>query len=86
MILHLLTEAFAKNRQTDGLVREVHRAVLTERRRHVDEHALASNRTGTDGRRQIDVDAALEERRGHHEDDEQDEHDVNERDDIDLGK
>ena len=61
-------------------------AILAERSRDVDEHALALNRAGANGRRQIDIDAALEQRRGHHEDDEQHQHHVDERDDIDLGE
>ena len=52
--------------------------------RHV--HGLRVDRIGAPRLRQVDVEALLHHRRGHHEDDQQHQHDVHERDDVDLGE
>ena len=53
--------------------------------RHRDDEllVLARERPGT-GLRQVDRDALLQDRRGHHEDDQQDQHHVDQRRDVDL--
>ena len=51
---------------------------------HRDEEAFALDGRGPTRHGQIHVDAALNHRRGDHEDDQQHEHDVDERDDVDF--
>ena len=59
---------------------------LADRVGHRDLDALAGDRRRARATRQLHVDAALDHRRRHHEDDEQHEHDVDQRDDVDLGE
>jgi hypothetical protein len=58
--------------------------VIVGRHRYFD--PLAGDLRGAPRLRQLDVDAALQHRRGDHEDDEQHEHDVDQRHDVDLGE
>src|SRR5437879_148472 len=66
----------------NALVVEVERAVLC----HREDHALLDRGRPGGRARQIHVDAAVHHRRREHEDQEQDEHDVHQRDDVDLGE
>src|SRR5688572_5076093 len=81
-----LPQPLGEGSQTDRLLAEEDTTVVAERERHVHEQALAGNLLRAARLRQVHFDAALEHRCGHHEDDEQHEHHVYERDHVDLGQ
>src|SRR5688572_331596 len=83
---HLLPKPFCEDPDGDWLLTQDHAAVFSEAFRHVHEDSFARDLVRLSRLRQFHFHAALQHRRGDHEDDQQHEHHVDERDDVDLGK
>ena len=73
-----------ENLDANRIVAQIDHARAAIGERHVDEDALARDRRAVSRLGQLHVEALLHHRRCHHEDDEQHEHHVDQRHDVDL--
>ena len=84
--LHLLPHALLHDFGANQLGSKIHLVILPITARDGNLQPLGLNRLRAPRDRKVDLDAALNHRRRHHEDDEQHEHDVDQRDDVDFAE
>src|SRR5262245_2634196 len=83
---HQLADPLREDLDADVFIVDLDDAILREARRHGDVHGLRGNRRRLLRLREVHRHPLRHHRRRHHEDDEEHEHDVHERDDVDLGE
>src|SRR5688572_10715500 len=83
---HHLPHTLGEDVEWNRLLAKKYPAVFPERQGHVDEDSLTGDVLCARGDRQAQLDAPLQHGRRHHENDEQHEHHVDKRDDVDFSE